>query len=144
MSPFFLSLYERFCTLAPSLKELEQFIDSSDQILSLKFEWDDFGALLKILTVLKSIGERESSIESLFPSLKKIIYMLLQYNVRVPRKCSIQVGFSFICALIGWLCAFRSVFFIFFGRKMTGHAHKSELLQSQADDAWNRSYFHLN
>lgn len=63
----------------------------SDEILSLKFEWDDFGALLKIMTVLRSIGERESSIETLFPSLKKIIYMLLQYSVRVPRKCSIQV-----------------------------------------------------
>lgn len=77
---------------AITLKELEQFIETSDEILALKFEWDDFGALLKIMTVLRSIGEREMSIETLFPSLKKIIYMLLQYNVRVPRRCSMQVG----------------------------------------------------
>lgn len=75
-----------------AMKDLDQFIESSDKILSLVFEWDDFGALLKIMTVLKSIAERETGIEAHFQSLKRIIYMLLQYNVRVPKKCSFQVS----------------------------------------------------
>lgn len=85
------------------VKELEQFIETSDEILSLKFEWDDFGALLRIMTALKSIREREARIETLFPSLKKIIYMLLQYSVRVPKKCSIQVG-KFVLTNYQCLC----------------------------------------
>lgn len=99
-----------FIGIAALFKDLEQFIESSDETLSLKFDWDDFGALLKIMTVLKSIAERESSIESLFPSLKKIIYMLLQYSVRVPRKCAIQVGITF--------CIYN-----FVGPKMTSRTH---------------------
>lgn len=63
----------------------------SNETLSIAFEWDDFGALLKIMTTLKSIGEREPSIGTFFLSLKRIIFMLLQYDVRVPKKCSLQV-----------------------------------------------------
>lgn len=90
-----------FNRFVQSQKDLEEFIETSDKTLALKIKWDDFGGLLKIMTALKNIGERESSIESLFHSLQKIIYMLLQYSVRVPRKCTIQV-WHFVCCNFEW------------------------------------------
>lgn len=74
------------------LQELEEFIINSNEVLSLVFDWDDSNSLLRILNVLNQIKDYEPSIKNLFPSLKKIIYMLMQYDIRIPKKCLNQVN----------------------------------------------------
>lgn len=74
------------------LQELEEFIINSNEVLSLVFDWDDSNSLLRILNVLNQIKNYEPSIKNLFPSLKKIIYMLMQYDIRIPKKCLNQVN----------------------------------------------------
>lgn len=71
---------------------LEEFINESNNVLSLVFDWDDSSSLLRILNVLNQIKEYEPSIKSLFPSLKRIIYMIMQYDIKIPKKCSNQVA----------------------------------------------------
>lgn len=73
------------------LQELEKFIINSTEVLSLVFDWDDSNSLLRILNVLNQIKEYEPSIKNLFPSLKKIIYMLMQYDIKIPKRCLNQV-----------------------------------------------------
>lgn len=74
------------------LQELEEFIIKSNEVLSLVFDWDDSNSLLRILNILNQINEYEPTIKSLFPSLKKIIHMIMQYDIKIPKKCSNQVG----------------------------------------------------
>lgn len=87
----FTYIYNAYVMLIFVLKELEHFINESNKVLSLTFEWDDSSTLLKILSVLNQINVREPKIKYLFPSLKKIIYMIMQYDVKIPRKCTNQV-----------------------------------------------------
>lgn len=74
------------------VQEFEEFIKKSNEILSLAFDWDDSSSLLRILNVLNQIKDYESSTKNLFPSLKRIIYMLMQYDIKVPKKCLNQVS----------------------------------------------------
>lgn len=73
-------------------QELEAFIERSNEILTLAFEWDDSSSLLRVLNVLNQIKVYESSIINLFPSLKKIVYMIMQYDIKIPKRCLNQVN----------------------------------------------------
>lgn len=71
---------------------LEEFIKKSNETLSLVFERDDSNSLLRILNALNQINDCETTTNNLFPSLKRIIYMLMQYDIKIPKKCLNQVS----------------------------------------------------
>lgn len=61
--------------------------------MSLVFDWDDSNSLLRILNALNQINDWECTTKNLFPSLNRIIYMLMQYeNIKIPKKCLNQVS----------------------------------------------------
>lgn len=74
---------------------MESFIAESTRILALTFKCDDLDTLLKVLTILKHVDERESKASNLFLSLKRIVYTIMQYDVQIPRKCINQVAYNY-------------------------------------------------
>lgn len=57
----------------------------------MEFAWDDLNTLLKVMFVFNEINERNKHVQDLFEPLRKIVDLLLIYNVTVPERCSIQV-----------------------------------------------------
>lgn len=70
---------------------MEEFIDSSHQILLTEFAWGDLDTLLKVMYVLNEIKEKDVEVQSLFEPMKRIVDLLLLYGVSMPERCSIQV-----------------------------------------------------
>ncbi|XP_026835009.1 dynein beta chain, ciliary isoform X2 [Drosophila erecta] len=63
-----------------SLKELQDFVDEANIVLKIELQKDDFEGLVKILSVLNQINEKQCIYDSMFDPLKEIIDLLRQYN----------------------------------------------------------------
>ncbi|XP_058061407.1 LOW QUALITY PROTEIN: dynein beta chain, ciliary-like [Anopheles bellator] len=64
-----------------SLKELEEFTLECDRVLGLEAAEEDFPTLLKILSILNKIKEREAATDNMFDPLKATVDLLKTYNV---------------------------------------------------------------
>ncbi|XP_061501815.1 dynein beta chain, ciliary isoform X1 [Anopheles gambiae] len=64
-----------------SLQELEEFSIECDEVLGLEAAEEDFPTLLKILSVLNKIKERETATDNMFEPLKATVDLLKTYNV---------------------------------------------------------------
>ena len=63
------------------LQELEEFSIECDEVLGLEAAEEDFPTLLKILSVLNKIKERETATDNMFEPLKATVDLLKTYNV---------------------------------------------------------------
>ncbi|XP_030371689.1 dynein beta chain, ciliary [Scaptodrosophila lebanonensis] len=63
-----------------SLKELQDFVDEANIVLKMELQKDDFEGLVKILSVLNQINEKQYLYDSMFEPLKEIVELLKQYN----------------------------------------------------------------
>jgi len=68
-----------------NLKELEDFIVNSPQVLRQNITEDDFEILLSIMSVLTQIRDREKDTDYMFVPLREIVDMLKAYNVEFPK-----------------------------------------------------------
>ncbi|XP_058455827.1 dynein beta chain, ciliary-like isoform X2 [Malaya genurostris] len=64
-----------------SLQDLEDFANECDEIFVLEAAEDDFPTLLKILSVLNKLRERENTYDNMFEPLKATVDLLKGYNV---------------------------------------------------------------
>ncbi|XP_055614548.1 dynein beta chain, ciliary, partial [Uranotaenia lowii] len=64
-----------------SLQELEEFANECDEIFLLEVEEEDFPTLLKILSALNKLKEREATYDNMFEPLKQTVELLKNYNV---------------------------------------------------------------
>jgi dynein heavy chain, axonemal len=62
------------------LQELEDFIVSSTAVLKMEATEEDFETLLKILSVITQIKEREVVTDNMFEPLKEVVALLKTYN----------------------------------------------------------------
>jgi dynein heavy chain, axonemal len=62
------------------LQELDDFIVSSTAVLRMEATEDDFETLLKILSVITQIKEREVETDNMFEPLKEVVALLKTYN----------------------------------------------------------------
>lgn len=53
--------------------------------------------------------------DGLFPSLKKIIYMIMQYDIKIPKKCLNQVKRVLVADVDGIKCHATALVFRFAG-----------------------------
>ena len=74
------------------LQEFENFTNKSNDVLSSIVDWNDFAGLLNVMSVLNQVKGRNQNIGDFFEMLRKLIDVLLQFNIIVPEKCAIQVG----------------------------------------------------
>ncbi|KAG5679915.1 hypothetical protein PVAND_009451 [Polypedilum vanderplanki] len=72
------------------LKELEDFIIYSTELLKTEPSNDDYELLLKILKTLSQINERERKTDEMFEPLKEIVDMLKNYDVKFDEKINDQ------------------------------------------------------
>lgn len=82
---------------------MDEFIESSKMVLNMDFAWDDLNTLLKVMSVFNEINERNNHVQDLFEPLRKVVDLLLIYNVTVPERCSIQVNQSHplsVCSIV--------------------------------------------
>ncbi|XP_044574110.1 dynein beta chain, ciliary [Drosophila ananassae] len=63
-----------------SLKELQDFVNEANIVLKIELQKDDFEGLVKILSVLNQINEKQYIYDSMFEPLKEIIDLLRLYN----------------------------------------------------------------
>ncbi|XP_037954213.1 dynein beta chain, ciliary [Teleopsis dalmanni] len=63
-----------------SLKELEDFCAEANDAMKIELQKDDFDGLLKILSVLNTINEKQYFYDSMFDPLREIVEMLKGYN----------------------------------------------------------------
>ncbi|BFF92572.1 dynein beta chain ciliary [Drosophila madeirensis] len=63
-----------------SLSELQDFVDEANIVLKVELQKDDFEGLIKILSVLNQINEKQFIYDSMFEPLKEIIDLLRLYN----------------------------------------------------------------
>lgn len=64
-----------------SLQELEEFANECDEIFILEAAEEDFPTLLKILSALNKLKERENMYDNMFEPLKATVDLLKGYNV---------------------------------------------------------------
>jgi dynein heavy chain, axonemal len=64
-----------------NFQELENFISTSTNTLRLEATEEDFETLLKILSVITQIKEREVETDNMFDPLKEVVALLKTYNV---------------------------------------------------------------
>lgn len=64
-----------------SLQELEEFANECDEIFVLETTEEDFPTLLKILSALNKLKERENMYDNMFEPLKATVDLLKGYNV---------------------------------------------------------------
>lgn len=76
-----------------SLFELDSFITEGIQIFGLPVQKDDFTTLLKIMSVLSQIRDRQKRTNCMFQPLKDIIETLKQYNVEISSEMQEHVSF---------------------------------------------------
>jgi dynein heavy chain len=72
------------------LKELEDFIIDSTQLLQMEPSNEDYALLLQILKTLSLINERERRTDEMFGPLKEIVEVLKNYEVRLDDRVNDQ------------------------------------------------------
>ncbi|XP_039947795.1 dynein beta chain, ciliary [Bactrocera tryoni] len=63
-----------------SLQELEDFVEEANEALKIELNKDDFEGLLKILSVLNTINEKQYTYDYMFDPLREVVDLLKQYN----------------------------------------------------------------
>ncbi|XP_030080192.1 dynein beta chain, ciliary [Drosophila hydei] len=63
-----------------SLQELQDFIDDAKVVLKLELKRDDFDGLVKILSVLNQINEKQFTFDNMFDPLREIVNLLKKYG----------------------------------------------------------------
>jgi dynein heavy chain len=81
------------------LKELDDFIISSTEVINQVPSNDDYELLLKILKILSTINEREKQVEDMFVPLKQIVGLLETYDVTFDE----QIGNQFAVLPEKWI-----------------------------------------
>lgn len=61
-------------------QELEDFVDEANEALKIELNKDDFEGLLKILSVLNTINEKQYTYDYMFDPLREVVDLLKQYN----------------------------------------------------------------
>ncbi|XP_070067151.1 dynein beta chain, ciliary [Drosophila virilis] len=63
-----------------SLQELQDFIDEAKVVLKMELKRDDFDGLVKILSVLNQINEKQFVFDNMFEPLRDIVNLLRKYG----------------------------------------------------------------
>lgn len=64
----------------------------ANEMLALEVDENNLDDLLKVLSILNKIEERQMDTDSMFDPLKAIVAMLKKYNLTFENKIYLQVG----------------------------------------------------
>ena len=74
-----------------SLADLNDFIDKADEGLMQQVQEGDYDGLLKVMEFLQIVKEKQSTTDTMFEPLCKIINMLRNYGVVIPEESLVQL-----------------------------------------------------
>lgn len=74
-----------------SLEELDNFIVESVQAMQVELAEDDYDGLLKVMSYLQKVKDRQDYTDSMFDPLKEIIELLKNYGVEFSEEIHVQL-----------------------------------------------------
>ena len=74
-----------------SLSDLNDFIEKADEGLMQQVQEGDYEGLLKVMEFLQIVKEKQTTTDTMFEPLCKIINMLRNYGVVIPEESLVQL-----------------------------------------------------
>ncbi len=74
-----------------SLSDLNNFIEKADEGLMQQVHEGDYDGLVKVMEFLKIVKEKQTTTDTMFEPLKKIIDLLRNFGVVIPEESLVQL-----------------------------------------------------